>query len=105
MSGPTFVQLCSHGMTEQHCILAGVRVAGPPYWVGGKRGRALIEISAVVRAARSCGLGKATVDNEPAETIELGSMLDRSEGRTRRRNVGISIHQFADGQSCGIDGL
>jgi hypothetical protein len=105
MSGLTFVQLCSHGMTEQHSILTGVRVAGPPHRVGGKRCRALIEISAVVKAGRSCGFGKATVDNETAKPIELGSMLDRSEGRTRRRDVGVGIHQFADSQSCGIDGL
>lgn len=65
----------------------------------------MIKISAVVEAARGRRLGKATIDDETAEPIELGSVPDRSEGRTTGRNVGIGIHQFADSQSCGVDGL
>lgn len=65
----------------------------------------MIKIAAVIEAARSRGFGEPTVYDETAETIELGGILDRSEGRARRRDVGVGIHQLADGQARGIDGL
>ena len=65
----------------------------------------MIKIAAVIEAARSCRFSESTVYDETAKSIVLRGLLDRSEGRTRRRDVGIGIHQFAYSQSCGIDGL